>query len=280
MLKGIGGKSYHICSFDIGQDFEYEEFIPTEMDYTFIFDETDQSKSVFCGLMATADVPAPSEAARFAFNRAEVMPDGQVAALSVNNTLFTRMLCRNLKSQGMFAKTEWTIEGDSPASLTLKDTINDFKDGADLTECTITAREGHIFVHMKLYKGDVTPGINLTFNADAKLELVWDQETQTIQIKTVGDPTVKHTVSESLWLTILKFIPHIVSVLTNIVIIILKAVIEDNIPDIGSMLAQELDKFEIPVTLPNILIDQGIILSTVQINEYGSISAGLTITEL
>ena len=214
MLRRIGGKSYYICSFNVGKDFEYKEFIPTEMDFTFVFDEKDHSKSVFCALMATAEKKAPDEASRFAFNRAEVMPTGQVAALSIHNILFTRMLERNLKTQGQFAKTTWKIEGDSPAALTLANTVKDFKNGADLTSCSITVEKGGVSVHMVLYKGDVIPGINLTFTADAKLKLVWNETKQMLHIQTDGDPTVTPKVSESLWLIILRAIPGIVSILT------------------------------------------------------------------
>ena len=119
MFEGIGGKCYYICSFNVGADFENKDLIPTEMDYTFVFDEADQSQSVFCALIATADVPAPTEAVRFAFNRAEVLPEGLVAALSIHNLLFVRMMEKSLKGKGKFEGSTWDIKGDSPATLTL-----------------------------------------------------------------------------------------------------------------------------------------------------------------
>lgn len=280
MLKGIGGKSYYICSFNVGKDYKYKDFIPSEMDYTFVFNETDHAKSVFCAVMATAIIPAPTEASRFAFNRAEVIPEGQVAALSIHNLLFTRMLERNLTAQGKFANSKWNIEGDSPAALTLASTISDFSDGADLQHCTITAQKGRIYVNMTLYKPNVTPGINLTFKSEAKVKLVWDAKKKVLHLKADGKPTVTHEIDESLWLTILRLIPNIVGILTNIVIFIIEAIIDDNLPDIGSIIEKELGEFEVPVTLPKILIENGIRISSVQINEYGSISAGMTIKEL
>ena len=279
MLNGIGGKSYYICSFHVGKDYEHTDFIPTEMEYTFVFNEADHDKSVFCALMATAEKPAPTEASRYAFNLDEVMPEGQAAALSSNNLLFTRMLQSSLKTQGQFAKSKWNIMGDSPAILSLANQIENFEDGGDFTQCEISAQEGRIFVNMTLYKANITPGINITFKGSAKLKLIWDAAKQELRLEADGEPTVTHDISQSLWLTILRLIPSIISLLTNIVVVIIRAIIKDNIPDVGAMLVQELGKFEVPVTLPKILIKQGIIISSVQINEYGSISAGLSIQE-
>lgn len=280
MLKGIGGKSYYICTFDVGKDYKYKDFIPSEMNYTFVFNETDHAKSVFCAVMATAIIPPPTEASRFAFNRAEVIPEGQVAAFSIHNLLFTRMLERNLKTQGKFANSQWKIVGDSPAALTLAETMKDFSDGANLQHCTITAQKGRIYVNMTLYKPDVTPGINLTFKSEVKVKLVWDADKKMLRLQVDGKPTVTHEIDESLWLTILRFIPNIVGILTNIIIFIIEAIINDNLPDIGSMIAKELGEFEVPVKLPKILIENGVKISSIQINEYGSISAGLTIKEV
>ena len=264
MLSDIGGRSYYITSFTVGADFEFKSFIPTAIDYSFVFDERKSKNSIFLALMATEGRPVPTAANRFSFNSSEVMLPDEKATLSLSNNIFIQLLEDGLKSQRKFKNSSWSLVDGQPAILNLNSTIKNISSGANLKKCTISADRHRIFVYMKLYKKDATPGINLTFKANTKLKLVWDADSKSLKLEPDGKPKVTHKMSEDLWLKILKFISPV-------------AIIEDQIPDVGKALNKKLGKFNIPVSLPKLLVKQGVVISTSDIDYYGGLQVAATI---
>lgn len=262
----VAGNSYKIGCANISNSGPSDDdwLLPTSAQLTFVY--CPSGESIIAVLMATRDKPAPNDADSYDFNARDLMPDEFTgdAVLHIHNYLFTKKLMEGLKRNSDFVDADFVITGDSPSALSTTNRFS-FHD-LELRSFGVTANNGKIHISLSVHKGDVTPGVDVDIDVNGQFTV--SAGDGSLQFRP-GNVSVQKHINEAWWVTLLGVLVPISAIVTAII----KAIIEDNIPDVGGMISSQISKVNVPVQFSNLNITN--FIAKADIGYYGSLELGL-----